>query len=199
MGPFLPESPTDMRERIAQLIELADRPGPKFVFAHFLLPHGPFRLDENCTMMDPVWPDVSSTAGRDRARELYANQIGCANLLTLERVDGILVNSATPPVVLLQGDHGYGMFEGDHPGPLAEARPEQVEDRVQVLGAYRFPGSPPVLWPGISPINVFRVLFNLYFDRDLERLPDRTFWSDWDDPYDFIEVPTGYLEENPTP
>jgi hypothetical protein len=199
MGPFLPESPNDMRERVAALIELADRPGPKFVFAHFLLPHGPFRLDSACGMMDPVWPDLDSTTGRETARSLYADQVRCANLIALDLVEGIVVNSPTPPVILLQGDHGYGMFEGDHPVPLEQARTEQIEDRVGVLGAYRLPGAGSVLWPGISPVNVFRVLFNVYFDRDLAPLPDRSFWSYWDDPYDLVELQVEDVRERHDP
>ncbi len=189
MGPFLPESPHDLRERVEALTALALRPGPKFVFAHFLLPHGPFRLDSKCRMMDPVWPNVGSPAGRETASALYADQVRCANLITLDLVEGILANSSETPVILLQGDHGYGMFEGDHPVPLQEARAEQVEDRSHVLGAYLLPGVRTALWPGISPVNVFRLVFTEYFGRGLEPIVDRTYWSDWDDPYNFDELP----------
>jgi hypothetical protein len=138
MGSFLPESPNEMRERVAALVEVASKPGPKS-------------------------------------------------------------NSLTPPVILLQGDHGYGRFEGDHPLRLEQARTEQVEDRIGVLGAYRLPGAPSVLWPGISPVTVFRVLFNVYFGRELDPLPDRTFWSDWDDPYGFVELPAGGVRGRTAP
>ena len=93
-------------------------------------------------------------------------------------------------MILLQGDHGFGMFEGDHPVALEEARPEQVEDRIQVFGAYRFPGESVILWPGITPVNIFRVLFNIYFDRELDPLRDRTYWSSWEDPYGFVLIST---------
>jgi len=189
MGPFLPESPHELRERVEALTALALRPGPKFVFAHFLLPHGPFRLDSKCRMMDPVWPDLGSPAERETASALYADQVRCANLITLDLVEGILANSSETPVILLQGDHGYGMFEGDHPVPLQEARAEQVEDRTHVLGAYLLPGARTALWPGISPVNVFRLVFTEYFGRELEFLADRTYWSDWDDPYNFVALP----------
>jgi hypothetical protein len=186
---FMFEPVAEIRKRADALVKLADRPGPKFVFAHFMIPHVPFRADSTCALMDPTWPDLSPES-RDETRTLYTDQLKCTNRVTLSLVDGILANSRRPSVILLQGDHGFGMFEGDHPVALEEARPEQVEDRIQVFGAYRFPGESVILWPGITPVNIFRVLFNIYFDRELDPLRDRTYWSSWEDPYGFVLIST---------
>ena len=58
-----------------------------------------------------------------------------------------------------------------------------------ILNAYYFPGGHEGwLYPSISPINTFRVVFNRYFDLDLELLEDKSFFSDWSTPFDFIDI-----------
>jgi hypothetical protein len=197
VAPFLPESPRETDEKVQALMNLASRPGPKFVFAHFLLPHGPFRLDSTCQPREPVWPRFQDPGERELVRRLYADQVRCANRKVVELVDGILERSPSPPVILVQGDHGYGMFARDHPLPLEDARPEQVRDRIEVLAAYHAPGAQEDLfWDEITPVNVLRTLFSEYFGFDLERLPDRTYWSEWDHPYRVTPVPPALYEED---
>jgi hypothetical protein len=45
-----------------------------------------------------------------------------------------------------------------------------------ILNAIYLPdGDARVLYPSISPVNTFRVVFNQYFGTDLELLPDRSY------------------------
>jgi hypothetical protein len=187
--PFLPESLTDIEDRIRGMVELAGAPGSRFVFAHFLLPHGPFRLDADCRPIDPLWPTFEDPSEEQIVLRLYADQVRCANRQLLELVDGILDRSSEPPVILLQGDHGYGRFPLGQPLPLEQSRPDQIKDRVEVLSAYYVPdGEPDLFWNGITPVNVFRVLFGELFGFELETLPDSSYWSDWDRPYLYTPV-----------
>ena len=39
-----------------------------------------------------------------------------------------------------------------------------------------------------TPVNTFRIIFNLYFDGNYEILPDKIYWADYDKPYDFKDV-----------
>lgn len=44
------------------------------------------------------------------------------------------------------------------------------------------------LYPGLTPVNAFRVVLNKYFSIDLEPLADRSHFSEWDHPDLFMEV-----------
>ena len=45
-----------------------------------------------------------------------------------------------------------------------------------ILNAYYFPDADKsVLYPSITPVNTFRLLFNIYFDGNLELLPDKNY------------------------
>ena len=60
---------------------------------------------------------------------------------------------------------------------------------MAILNAYYFPGGDEgLLYPTITPVNTFRVVFNRYFDRDLELLEDVSYFADWSTPYDFIDL-----------
>ena len=64
-----------------------------------------------------------------------------------------------------------------------------LNERMSILNAYYFPGQKyGALYPGISPVNSFRVVLNTYFGADLELLPDRSYFSTWPEPYKFIDV-----------
>ena len=75
-------------------------------------------------------------------------------------VEEILAKSDVPPIIILQGDHGVWW--------------ESEEHRTEILNAYYLPGEgSKLLYKTISPVNSFRVVFNLYFGTDYELLDDR--------------------------
>jgi hypothetical protein len=67
---------------------------------------------------------------------------------------------------------------------------DTLETRLGILNAYYLPGvSHESLYPGISPVNSFRVVFNQYFGAGLPLLEDRSHvWRSSDDIYDFMDV-----------
>jgi hypothetical protein len=44
------------------------------------------------------------------------------------------------------------------------------------------------LYRRISPVNSFRLILNHLFGTVLEPLPDRSYYSRWHTPYDFLDV-----------
>lgn len=44
------------------------------------------------------------------------------------------------------------------------------------------------LFASITPVNTFRLIFNLYFGARFELLNDRSYYSTYDNPYRFIDV-----------
>jgi hypothetical protein len=61
---------------------------------------------------------------------------------------------------------------------------------VSILTAYYLPGKDhSALFPEISPVNAFRLIFNLYFGTSYEPLEDRSSESTAALPYRFHDVP----------
>jgi hypothetical protein len=53
------------------------------------------------------------------------------------------------------------------------------------LSAYFLPGVDATVYPTITPVNTFRVIFNEYFGQNLELLDDVSLYSDYTDPFNF--------------
>jgi hypothetical protein len=111
-------------------------------------------------------------------------QVQCVNRLVLDAISEILKNSETPPIIIIQGDHGPGLhldwesFENS-----------SVYERFGILNAYYFPDQAyGELYPGISPVNSFRVVLNEYFNQRYALLPDHSYYSTWSEPFEFIEA-----------
>jgi hypothetical protein len=174
-----------------KLQEVPALDGNYFVYAHIIAPHPPFVFDEHGSVVTHNEPFTLHDANyyiRDHSQKNYIagyrRQIQYINTLVLETVDAILRRSTTPPIIIIQGDHGPGAYL--HWGSLENTIPAE---RFGILSAYYFPGGDySLLYPSISPINSFRVLFNQFFGADYEMLPDRHYYSSWSFPFDFVEV-----------
>ena len=58
------------------------------------------------------------------------------------------------------------------------------------LNSYYFPDQNyDLLYPTITPVNTFRVILDQYFNQKLSLLEDRSLFSAYDVPYNYIEVP----------
>jgi succinate dehydrogenase hydrophobic anchor subunit len=163
--------------------------GSKFVFAHIIAPHPPFVLDSAGGSVRPSYPYVtgdgaSFVADKEYYKQGYISQVKYLNERVLTVIDDILNGSARPPVIIIQGDHGPGLLlmDGDRPDNC-------LWERASILNVYYFPdGKTDLLYPSISPINSFRTIFNTYFGTTFELLPDQTYFSLFDVPYNFIDI-----------
>ncbi len=164
--------------KLARLRQVAREPGPKFVFCHFLLPHQPYVFNR-----DGSYPDRFQL-NRQTTAESYVNQLVFANAQILELVDTILAVSNTPPIVVLQSD------EGPHPNDCFEPRDELTNTRAKfrVLNALCLPGADSTwFYPGMSPVNTWRLIFDRYFGTDFGLLEDRSFDIDYEN-WTFFEL-----------
>jgi hypothetical protein len=75
----------------------AEFPSPKFIYAHIIFPHPPFVVDQAGNPLQNTPPDEIAA---------YADQITYLDDRLLDILDNVLENSAQPPVIILQGDHG---------------------------------------------------------------------------------------------
>jgi hypothetical protein len=161
----------NVKRQLEDVLRLVPEPGPKFVFFHILVPHDPYVFGRDGSFV-PVWVEK-----RRSFAENYTNQVLAANSMIRRLVDRILEDSSSPPVIIVQGD------EGPYPGGTSNYRfnwhaasIELLRHRSGILNAYHLPGfDTGQLYPTISPVNTFRVVFNTYFGTNLPLLPDRTF------------------------
>jgi hypothetical protein len=171
------------------LVDIADDPGPKFVFAHILVTHPPYPTDSDGDF-------VTSKEEREKTFERrYLDSLEYANDQTKRLVERLLsVSPENPPVVVLQAD------EGPHPHELLHlpkrafydwttAPPEVLLFKYRIFNSYFLPdGGESDLYPSITPVNTFRVIFNRYLGTHLKLLPDRNYALNEGLPYDFVEI-----------
>ncbi|MEA2461399.1 MAG: hypothetical protein QOH90_1576 [Actinomycetota bacterium] len=169
-----------------KLKEIKDLPGPRFVFAHVLLPHPPYVFDRNGGFIDHEPVDA------DKARMF--EQLRYTNKRIEELVTSLLAGpDETDPIIVLQSD------EGPHPPRYqadedyfnwTTATDEELGEKLRILNAYYLPGVADThLYPSISPVNSFRLIFDLYFNAKMPLLPDRSYvFHDWHHLYDFTDV-----------
>jgi hypothetical protein len=184
IGTNLPDPNKEFRDRILfafdRLGKVPEISGPKFVWVHIMSPHPPyiFTADGGIASQTAVFTlaDQVSPVGIPGERQAYADQVNYINTRTLEAVKEILANSKTPPIIVIQGDHG-----AFHVTP---------EDRMKNLNAYYLPGGgSPQVYDSISPVNTFRVILNRYFGANLPLLPDRHYYSEFSRPFELTPIP----------
>jgi len=146
---------------------------PKFVFAHLVIPHHPFVFGPNGEALNSIEAGVPEF---DEYKAKYPDQVTYINQRIRAIVDLILQNSAKPPIIVIQGDHGPAPFD-------------VIERRMKNLNVYYFPDNPEGLYPTITPVNTFRLIFNKYFGQSYPMLDDRSLYSAYDVPYNYDEIP----------
>jgi hypothetical protein len=168
-----------------KLAEMPDEkwPRPKFVFAHISCPHWPYVFGANGEVIE-VLPWYQSDP---LVMEKHLNQVKFLNGKVASIVEEILAKSQSPPIIILQGDHG-SRYHCSNQYTNAQC----MLDDFDILNAYYFPnGSDGLLYKTISPVNSFRVVFDTYFGGNYTLLDDRSFHSDiLNSPYKFTDVTT---------
>src|SRR5690606_13370083 len=106
-------------------------------------------------------------------KDLYIGQLEYMNRRITEAVDRILAESKTPPIIIIQSDHGPNLQRG-----LSKKAQKSV--RFKNFAAYYLPNAPKGFMTDVkSPVNQFRYIFNHYFQAGLEILPDRHYYSEY--------------------
>lgn len=172
-------------QQLDELAEIPDLPGPKYVFIHMLVTHPPYMFDRDG---NPLSGAASQSARMDK--ETYLNQVAFANQWAQRFVDRVLSRSSSPPIIMVQSDEGptAEMLEEDEGVQLSKE--EAFRMHAGILNAYYLPGvDTHLLSESISPVNSFRVIFNLYFGAHYNLLEDRTYISDESEgTFKFVDV-----------
>ncbi len=134
---------------------------PKFVMAHIMAPHDPYVFDADGNFVQIL-----------NQFDGYTNEVRYINGRVLEIVREILANSDTPPVIVIQGDHGW-----------------EMHNRTKNLNAYYLPGDGArKIYPTITPVNTFRVILDTYFGGQYGLIEDKSLYSEPGDIYNFQPV-----------
>jgi hypothetical protein len=166
---------------------IASDPAPTFTFAHFTLPHPPyvFHADGSFVSSDPNRP----------VREAYLDQLRYTNRLIQRLVRTLQGSSGLAPIIVIQSDEGPQPPWVDQRNeilrwPWSEASDVELGRKLHILNAYYLPGDPAFEpYPGITPVNTFRLILAAYFDADVQFLRDRTYvFTDFNHPYRFEDV-----------
>lgn len=155
---------------------LSRNPAPTFAYIHLISPHPPFVFGPDGQPTDPskFWNEKRLYPS-DLYRQGYTDQMTFLNGKMLDAIDTILKNSDTPPIIILQGDHG----------PWLQPKLQHMF----ILNAYYLPGRNDELYPSISPVNTFRLIFDDYFGGDYPLLKDISYYSPVPKLYQFSELP----------
>ncbi|MGD8456032.1 MAG: hypothetical protein PVF83_06590 [Anaerolineales bacterium] len=150
------------------LPEVAALPGPKFTYAHLIIPHTPYVFLPDGS----INPDVDSLEWTDE--EGYINNVKFINSALVPVIRKVIQESENPPVIVIQADHGTAFLK---------------ERRYFILNTYYLPGKEDVEIPStITPVNTFRLIFNLYFGADFSYKDNVSFANDIGRPYKEVTI-----------
>lgn len=162
---------------LGALDDFVSDPDPVFVFAHILLPHPPFVLDAEGkpvqSATDFSFKDAEDFEGSsEEYRKGYKGQVEFLNSRLQEILTTILQQSNTPPIIIIQADHGSGLL-----AYFASVEKTCIRERLSPFAAYYFPGVSAAEIPdNLTPVNLFRFVFNEYFGGNFSLLENRYFY-----------------------
>ncbi len=160
---------------LEQLQDVPAIPGLKFVFVHLVIPHPPFVFGPEGEYIDiRPYDTVNNLYTEEDYTQGYTAAITYINKRMLEIIPKLIQSSKTQPIIILTGDHGTGASS----------------TVTQNLEAFYVPGSPPTFYDTITPVNIFRIMFDTYFNGSFGRLPDNSYFSAEGKYFNFQEIPS---------
>jgi hypothetical protein len=137
--------------------------GPKFAYLHINALHPPYILSPK-----GQYQATNSISG-------YKNSLTYMNSRMLQILPRLIQDSRVPPIIILMGDHGID------PGK---------DIRLNNFEAIYLPGAgKQAIYPSITPVNIFRVIFNTQFNGSYPLLKDTSYNFVADHRQDFYAIP----------
>ena len=142
-------------DSLSSLIE-NDHTAPKFVYAHFYIPHTPAFLDEhgNATVSGSM--EIQDMNG-------YLAHVKYSYAVMLRLIDKIHQQSKGNAIIVIQGDHGYRFLEGK----------QKMQEQFDILNAIYFPDRKyAMVNDSLNSVNTFRIILDSQFGAGLALLKD---------------------------
>lgn len=140
---------------LSKLKQLPEEDGPKFVFAHILVPHPPF-----------IFTADGQFHWAENPKKGYVSNVGFIDSQIAPAVDEIIKKSRIPPVIIIMGDHGPTGVPVTPEMRMANLNALYVNDQAKTD-----------LYATMTPVNTFRVIFNNYFGTNYPLLEDKSYHS----------------------
>jgi hypothetical protein len=141
---------------------------PKFIYAHFYLPHPPYFYNENGVPNE--LKRVTDTQSFF-SKKYFFPYLKYTNKIIIQTVDSILAGSRKPPVIIIQSDHSSIDYEGC---------PNIKDLCFNNYTAFYFPDKQyEQLHDTLSNINTFPLIFNKYFKLHISLKKDSSFYLDY--------------------
>ena len=159
---------------------------PFFAYVHILLPHSPYVFGPAGEIKEIQKYDTKTT---QKHKLGYIDQIQFANKKIIETIDKILLESDSPPIIILQGDHGTQTLLKKYSNNWDNKNDESVTERMSILNAYYLPDqNTGLIYDSITPVNSFRLILNTHFNANYELLEDKSYFAYYEYPYHFTDV-----------
>ncbi len=132
---------------------------PKFCYAHFAMPHGPFYRDS----LGRSNPDSLLEDNFTCTKDLFLSYVKYSNTVMRKMIDQIVQRDPNA-IVISASDHGYHPFEAgrpDHPFNFNNICAVRLPDKNYLPMKDKW-----------SMVNFFRYLFNCEFGQNIPYLPD---------------------------
>ncbi|WP_407522148.1 hypothetical protein PDL71_14035 [Lacibacter sp. MH-610] len=131
----------------------------RFVFAHFFLPHDPYKYDSSGKIFQGSYPEYLEYTKTDQS---FVQQVVYTRKLMLRLASDILAKNKRPAIIILQGDHGLRKYD------KAKFGNKEV---FNIFSAVYLPDRDMNNFPGdLYAPNTFRIILNLYFQQQLALL-----------------------------
>ena len=164
---------------------------PFFTYIHFLLPHPPYVFDPSGNIKES---QINSASTLEEIKIGYIDQVQFANKKIIETIDKILLESDSPPIIILQGDHGTNILFTKFGENWPQHHDKSVTETMSIFNAYHLPDqNTELIYDSITPVNSFRLILNAYFNTNYELLEDKSYFSDSTRPYNFTDVTEIFL------
>jgi hypothetical protein len=136
---------------------------PKFVYAHFNMPHWPYFFDSsgNSTPLSKLTEEFKAD------KKAYIQYLHYTNHKLLQYIDLIKKHSPNPPVIILMSDHGFRQLP---PGT------EKKYYFMNLNAVYLPSGDYSGFYKGMSNVNQFRTILHKVFNQHIVPLKDTSLF-----------------------
>ncbi len=168
------ESYTRTKYEMQKIEEIASQPEATFALAHLVIPHYPYVFDTDGTY-------VSYSLEQERGNnESYVRQTYYLNKALIKLIDQVLKKSEIAPIIVIHSDHGSGMTANTKLWDSYDQsrRDYYIRERMRNFTTVLLPGLSKEKIPSdLTPVNIWRLVFNTYFGTNLELLPNRNIFN----------------------
>ena len=153
-------------QEIKKTVDSSELRKPHFVYGHLFITHGPHMFDSTGSLM------TKKLAGNISTFNSYTSQVRYADRVIRELSGYILQHNKRNTVIILQGDHGFrGFIHG--PGWFDRTPDSLKKDFLPNFSAILYPDhNYKGIYDSMSPVNLFRIVFNKYFLQNFPMLKD---------------------------